>query len=109
MKIKFKMKNQTFELDAKKASKYSKGLMFCSRDTKSRMFSFNKPVDFKITSLFVFFPFVAVWLNKEGKVIEIKRVEPFTFSIKCKERFSKLVEIPVNKSNKEIIELLVGD
>ncbi len=83
------------------------GLMFKGRkEANALLFEFKKPVDFRIHSFFVFFPFVAVWLDDRNKVIEAKSVRPFTFSIKTKEPYKKLLEIPLNKRYKEKIKLL---
>ncbi len=109
MKIKFKHKDKTFSLDVKKAKIYGMGLMFKTKNTKSLLFEFEKPTELSITSLFVFFPFVAVWLDKNNKIIEVRKIRSFTLAVSPKKSFSKLVEIPANKYNKKIIKLLVGD
>lgn len=85
------------------------GLMFKSRkEADALLFEFEKPVNFRIHSLFVFFPFFAVWLDDKNKVIEIREVKPFTLSLKPKEPYRKLLEIPFNKRYKEKIKLLIS-
>src|SRR3989344_2981150 len=103
-------KNKKIEIPAKKVSPFGKisGLMFKSRNTENLLFEFKKNTNLRIHSFFVFFPFLAVWLNKKNKVIEIKIVRPFSFSIKPKKLFSKLVELPFNNKNKKNIKFLVG-
>lgn len=105
-RIKIKNKGNVLKLDAKPVSIFSTGLMFRKKNTKPLIFEFDKPKKLRITSLFVFFPFVAVWLDKRNKVIEIKKIKPFTFSIEPKKEFYKLVEIPINDKNKEVIKSL---
>ena len=75
-------------------------------NARALLFEYEKPVLMKIHSLFVFFPFVAIWLDKKNKIIQIKEVKPFTFSVSAKNDFSKLVEMPINKKYKEKIKAL---
>ena len=84
------------------------GLMFSSRENaKILLFRFGKPSRKAIHSIFVFFPFLALWLDSENKVIEAKKVEPFQPIVKPKNKFSRLVEIPLNKQNMEILSIIV--
>jgi uncharacterized membrane protein (UPF0127 family) len=85
----------------------AKGLMFTRRKkAKALLFEFQRPVNFRIHSLFVFFPFVAIWLDKRNRVIEIKQIKPFLFSIKSKKSYFKLLEIPLNEKYLRKIEYL---
>ena len=107
--ISFKHKGKKINLDVEVCGFFGKifGLMFKKRATaKALLFDFRKPVDMRIHSLFVFFPFVAVWLDKKGKVLEIKKVMPFTISVGAKKTFYKLVEIPFNRKYDGKIKLL---
>jgi len=111
-KIIFEYKNKKINLEVENCNFLKKftGLMFCLREkAKALLFDFKKPVKVRIHSFFVFFPFVAVWLDDENKVIELKLVKSFKPSICPNKSFCKLIEIPVNKKYKEIIELLVED
>jgi len=86
------------------------GLMFSSRkNAHALLFEFKKPVDFVLTSLFVFFSFIAIWVDKNGKIIEIKVIKPFRFSIKSPKNFKRLIEIPINKKYDDVLGLLVGN
>ena len=99
-------------LSLKKANFLRKGfgLMFCPRKRASALlFDFKKPVDFILTSLFVFFSFIAIWIGEDGKVIEIKVIKPFRSSIKSPKNFKRLIEIPINKKYGEVLELLVDN
>lgn len=87
-----------------------RGLMFSSRkNAEALLFNFRKPSRIPIHSFFVFFPFVAVWLDDKNKIIETRVVYPFTLSVLPKNPYSKIIEIPVNRKYKQIKELLVGD
>ena len=61
------------------------------------LFIFKKPVEFSIHSFFCN-PFIAIWFLR-NKIINIKLVEPHKFSIKPKQKFDKLLEIPSNFNN----------
>ncbi len=75
-----------------------KGLIFTNREkAKALLFNFNKPTRLTIHSIFVFFPFVAVWLDDKNRIIEKRIIKPFTLSVRPKIPFNKLVEIPLNK------------
>ena len=83
------------------------GLMFIRKEkAEALLFDFKKPVDLRIHSFFVFFPFVVVWLDKKNKIIEIKKVKPFTLSVKSKKPYTKLIEIPLNKRYSREIKAL---
>jgi uncharacterized membrane protein (UPF0127 family) len=55
-----------------------KGLMFRKKPT-AILFDFRKEGAHPIHSLFVFFPFYAVYIGENGEVVEKFRVEPFCF------------------------------
>jgi uncharacterized membrane protein (UPF0127 family) len=87
-----------------------RGLMFKSqKNVQALLFEFDKPSGISIHSFFVFFPFVAVWFDNRGKVIEIRKIKPFSPFISMKKSYSKLVEIPINKKYHNIVKFLVGD
>jgi len=107
MKVNFSGK--TIEIKVKKVSLLGKflGLMFKTKNTKTLLFNFNKFDGKNIHSLFVFFPFLAVWLDENNKVIKREIVRPFTLLIKAPKKTKRLIEIPLNKSNKELLSRLV--
>ena len=99
-KTSFKYKRKKISLEVKELGFFGKvfGLMFKSRENAGALlFDFEKPTRIAIHSFFVFFPFIAVWLDKKGKVIEIKKIASFIPSIHCKKNFHKLIEIPFNE------------
>lgn len=85
------------------------GLMFKSKNTRALLFDFKRPAREALTSLFVFFPFVAVWLDDKNKILDVKVVKPFRFAIFPKKPFHKLVEIPINDDYSKEVALLVGN
>lgn len=105
-------KNKSLSIEAKPCSLFQKfvGLMFSRREKAEALLlmDFKKPVNFGIHSFFVFFPFVAVWLDDKNKVIDLKIVKPFRLSVHPRKSFHKLVEIPINKSYRKILGFLVG-
>lgn len=84
------------------------GLMFKSSDCDNLLFDFKKEGRYAIHSFFVFFPFLAIYLDSENKVTEIRAVKPFSLAIKPKKMHRKLIEIPCNSKNAKIIHFLVG-
>lgn len=83
------------------------GLMFIPREkARALLFDFKKPVKKSIHSFFLFFPFMAVWLDDKSHIIEIKNVKPFRFTIQPKKPFYQLLEIPVNQKYKKILRAL---
>lgn len=108
-KVSFNFKNKEFIVEARECSIFNAGLMFRTRNTIPCLFEFDELSEFDITSLFVFFPFVAVWLNSKNEVIDTRLVKPFTIKISCKDPFAKLLEIPVNDKNKSLVRFLVDN
>ena len=111
-KISFDYRGKKFSFDAKICGFFDRvlGLMFKSRkNAQALLFKFDKSSRITIHSLFVFFPFVVVWLDSKGKVIVIKKVKPFTPFISIEKSYSRIIEIPINKKYSNIVKLLVGD
>lgn len=105
-----KYKNKKIDVRVKKVSSLGKftGLMFKSKNTENLLFDFKNDVKMAIHSYFVFFSFLAVWVNDKHEVLEWKIVNPFISIIRPKKSFRKLVEIPFNSVNIGIIEFFVG-
>ena len=108
--ITIKNKGKNVNVPVKVTGFFSKGfgLMFRSRNTNNLLFEFNHNTNAAITSAFVFFTFLAIWLNSKNEVIETKMVRPFIFTLKPEKPFRKLVEIPFNKKNLNLIHFFVG-
>lgn len=105
-----KYKKKKIEIPVKKVFSVGKitGLMFRGKNTDNLLFEFNKETGMKIHSFFVFFDFLAVWLDKKNNVLDLRIIKPSSPSIKSGEKFFKLVEIPVNEKNRKIINFFVG-
>ena len=99
------LNGKEIEIPVKKVGKGSFGLMFKfnSERADNLLFEFKKGTGLAITSLFVFFPFLAVWLDEKNRVLEVRKVGPFRSSISARKKFRKLVEIPLNRKNLDII------
>lgn len=104
----YKGKKIYIDADACYGIKKYIGLMFKPKNTNALLFDFGRPVKKPIHSIFVFFPFVAVWLDDKNKVIEIRVIKPFTLLIRPKKRYQKLIEIPFNPKYQREITILVG-
>jgi uncharacterized membrane protein (UPF0127 family) len=108
MKINFKGKDIEIP-DVKTCNWFMKfkGLMLCRREkARALLFEFRSPVNFHLTSLFVFFPFVAIWLGEKNEIIKMKKIKPFTFEIPFSKFYRKILEIPINKKYLEIVQSL---
>ncbi len=102
----FGNKSITIEAEVcKNVFSQARGLTFRSRESAPALFfPFSGDVREPIHSLFVFFPFVAIWLNEKGKVVEIRKVKPFRFYVCPKKKFRNFVEIPLNGNYKKIVD-----
>jgi len=83
------------------------GLMFRTKNHPVLLFDFKKRTRLALTSYFVFFPFLVLWLDESNHVLERKIVRPFVFSIKPDFDFTKIIEIPLNENNKDLINSFV--
>ncbi len=83
-----------------------KGLMFSGeKNAKILLFKFKKPSHLSIHSLFVFFPFIAVWTDGKNHILEWKRIKPFTFHVSSPASgFNNLVEIPMTKKHLKVVK-----
>ncbi len=103
---------EKFEINLRVCGFFKKafGLMFTPREkARALLFDFPNPTRMAITAWFVFFPFVAIWLDENGKIMSVKTVKPFKSSLRPNEKFSKLIEIPINSKYSRIVKNLVGD
>ena len=108
--ISFYFKGKNIKLQARECSFLRKGfgLIFRKSNTDNLIFTFKEDSTIALTSLFVFFPFLAVWLDSKDKVIDYKLINPFCPTIKIDKKFRKIIEIPLNIDNLKIISFFVG-
>lgn len=86
-----------------------RGLMFRQKkNCPALLFEFNKPVQFHLTSIFVFFPFLILWLDDKNKVIDRRLITSFKFHIPSRKVYSKILELPLNKFYLSKMKNLVG-
>lgn len=112
MRIGLKHRGKEVRINAKECKGICKfiGLMFKKKETASALlFDFKKPTNTAIHSYFVFFSFVAIWIDEDGNIIDKKIIKPFTLLIRPKKFFARLIEIPINKEYGKTIKLLVGN
>ena len=115
------MKNKTINLNYK-GKKYllkvkqvgffreAWGLMFVPKlRAKPLVFEFEKSTKMAIHSWFVFFPFIAIWLDANNNILEFKIVKPFKFHISPSIKYNKLVEVPLISKYAQIMKFLVGN
>ncbi len=108
-KIIFYKGRKRFSLEVKRCNFFGKflGLMFSRRETaKALVFDFKNPCKKAIHSFFCV-KFLAVWLDKENRIIAKKVIEPFSLFILPTRMFSKLIEIPFNKKYSKVLETLL--
>jgi len=111
-KIGLEFKNKKISLNVFECNEFEKftGLMFSQRqDARALLFDFKKSSRISLHSFFVFFPFVAIWLDDKNKIIDLKLIKPFKLGVSPKKPFYKIIEIPANKKYNSLKKLLVGD
>jgi len=99
--MKMKMKNCEI---ADNILKQIIGLMFNWKNERNILFKFDKEGNHPIHSFFVFQNFVALYLDKNKKIIQINKVKPFTKWIESKKPARYLFET----TNKKI-KFKIGD
>jgi len=110
MKAKLNYKGKKIEVkDIQKCQGLKKftGLMFKKKeDAKAMFFDFKIPGRKAIHSLFC--PeFLALWIDDGGKIVEWKFVLGKSVSIKPKKKFSRLLEVPLNKKYFDVVRLFL--
>ena len=110
MKINIYYKNRKLDVNVCRTGFFRRGigLMFRTRETGNLLFDFPSEGRAAITSWFVFFPFLAVWLDANNRVVETRVVRPFKLSVVPEKPFKTLVEMPINAKNKPLVRFLVG-
>jgi len=109
IELKVSFKGKSIKISARKMGFFGKikGLMF-KLPRENLLFEFSSDTSTKIHSFFVFYSFLAVWMDEKNRVLECKIVRPFTVAVSPEKPYRKLVEVPLNKKNTKIIEFFVG-
>lgn len=73
-----------------------RGLMFRKGLDHALVFPLNREsrMGASIHSLFVFFPFDAVFLNEKKQVVDARTVRPFTWNVTPKKPAKYIIELP---------------
>jgi uncharacterized membrane protein (UPF0127 family) len=86
------------------------GLMFSRREkAEILLFSFKQKQKIAIHSFFVFYPFLAVWLDERNRISKVKIIKPFIPYASSDRKCFRLAEIPISRKNRRIIKALVGN
>ena len=105
MDFSFRYKNRNFRMDVKECRSIlsqARGLIFKEK-SKPLFFIFKNKKRRAIHSFFCL-SFVAIWFNG-NRIIEVKLIKPWKISVKPKEKFDKLLEIPSSDKNfKEFLD-----
>tara|TARA_Y100000310_G_scaffold81236_1_gene77834 strand:- start:2600 stop:2920 length:321 start_codon:yes stop_codon:yes gene_type:complete len=99
MNFKFNKESKEYDIEVKVCKNFvsqATGLMF-RKKSKPLLFVFKKSKKRAIHSFFCL-PFIAIWFDKE-KIIGMKKIMPWNPLIKPKEKYDKLLEIPLNDIN----------
>jgi len=110
-KIVLHYKKKKIELEVRELNFFERGrgLTFRKRENaRALLFDLNGKYKDCLTSFFVFFDFLAIWLDEKNNILEIKKVKPWTFYVNSRTKWSKIVEIPINLQYRKQIEILVG-
>jgi len=89
--------------------KKARGLMFRKKLDKALIFALNGEtrVGAAIHSLFVFFPFDIIWLDKEKKIVGMKTVGPWRLFESPKEKAKYFIELPAGSIERTKVK--IGD
>lgn len=109
-KLRVNYRRKFIELPVRRLGFFGKisGLMLKTKGTKNFLFDFGRRVSYNFHSLFCFFSFLILWLDEKNNVISWRVVEPFVLQIPSPKSFVKVIEVPLNKENSEIIGFFVG-
>ena len=94
MEFKFKYRDKEFKFDVNECNdvlSQARGLMF-RKKSKPLLFIFKNKKRRPIHSFFCV-PFIAIWFDG-NKIIDVKKIMPWKFSVKPRDEFDKLLEIP---------------
>jgi uncharacterized protein len=94
-----KLKGKVFLKNVKLCNtSYSRmrGLMFSFE--KSALLAMKKEQNLSIHMLFVFYPLDVFWLDKDKKIIDKKKVYPFTMYHAPKEKAQYVLEVPSSQN-----------
>ncbi len=103
--IKVGFKGKKFDVKVRELSLPEQGLGLMFRTKNCDNLLFDRRGRWAIHSWFVFFKFLALWLDEKNNVVEWKIVSPFKKYVVPKNDFARLIEVPINARNKKIIDI----
>ena len=108
--VRLRYRSAAFTVRVKKPSFFGKifGLMFRTKNTNNLFFEFRKNRRPALHSLFVFFPFIVLWIDDKNNIVDMKIAKLFEFYINSKKKFKNIVEIPISRKNARIADFFVG-
>lgn len=84
------------------------GLMFSRKSSAPLLlFDFRRSVAMGIHSYFVFYDFLAIWIDEKNTVVQVDRVKPWTSYLKPRKRYHMLIEIPMHKRYKKYVDFFM--
>jgi len=109
MRKKIKVGSKELVVDGKMCNSFFsrlRGLMF-RFSLRPMIFVFPRNTRMSIHSFFVFRKFLAIWLLN-GRVVDMRVVKPWSFTVAAKGKYDTLVEIPFTRKG-QISKFLDGD
>lgn len=106
-KIGLEFNGRKIFIEVERLSEFGKGLglMFRRREkSPALLFDFKNPKQFHLTSLFVNFPFMILWLDEKNKIVDKTIAKPWRLHIPSKKKYYKIIEIPLNTKYGSLIE-----
>ena len=104
VKFNFQFNGKRFDLEVEECKtifEKTRGLMF-KRNSKPLLFYFNKETREPIHSFFCK-SFFAIWFDGD-KVVDAKLVKPWKFSVRPKQKFDRLLEVPSGQNAFSILD-----
>lgn len=102
-------KKKGVKLDLEECGFFGKvrGLMFRRLGNAPILsFSWKEDTNVSLHSLFVFFPFIVIFLDDKNNILEMREIFPWNLAIESKKKFSRIIEIPVSQKHRRLIEHL---
>lgn len=79
-----------------------RGLMFRKKEQSEALLFDNFCGN--IHSFFVFFPFLAIWLDEKNKILSVRKIYPFNPCILPSKNSFRLLEIPINSKYFKVVK-----
>ena len=97
MKVLIPCKRVNLGIPGKKSIFSNFGLMFRKKPQHNILFEFREDVQHRITSYFVYEPFLAIFLDQDNVVIDCRVIHPWVLGYKPCVKYRKVLEVPLFK------------